>query len=945
MQVVIFVQKIFYLIKGKPLTLPESVIFLKKLKYNNVSFSLCIVFLLLVITLPVYSQQRSRTNAIPLPDPKDSTALPADTARINADSLRRDIETTIKYTARDSVITDLAKKTAYLYGDAKVTYGDVNLEADIIEINYETNQVDARGRIDSTGKMVGIPKFKGPDGEYESKGIVYNFKTKKGVISQVVTQQGDGFIHGTTVKKDAENNMYVGDAVYTTCNLAHPHFHISANKIKVVHEKQIVTGPFNLVINDVPTPLGFAFGIFPFLKKKPNGTSGIIFPTYGEEPRDRGFFLRDGGYYWAVNEHIGMSVLGEIYSRGGWGLNLRSNYKQRYAYSGNLDLRFNRRRNGEEGFQDVKEDFWITWSHIPESRGTGRFSASVNAGTSSYNERNAREIERRISPSFNSNVSYSNSLFGGAVTYGVNLRHDMNAQTGVMNLTLPDVNLSVTRIFPFKGKNSSGKNWYETIGFSYQFSGSNRLSNIPRAQQSTFSGLRVYGATTGENDVIPFNVANLSQLMKGAEIGARHSIPVSMSLKLFKYFSVNPSFSYNETWYPQKFNYEYLVQNDTSYIAIDTLRGFQRSYSYNASAGITTNIYGMFYFKNKNSRLEAIRHRMIPNVSLNYQPDFSRDRYGFYQNVQVAGNLGVHRDSLSPESFRYISRFQNSTFGSPSIGESGSISFSLNNTFEAKLRAKSDSAGAKSEKVSILDNLGISTSYNLAADSMHLSPINIATRTRILKTDVNFTMQVDPYAYERYTDAEGRTSDSQGRVLQRRIKEYAWNANQGIGQITSANMFFSKSFSPSDKKKGTASTDSLNTQNMSEAERQQLAFINANRERYVDFNVPWTISFSYSLNYTKQGFNKPVVSQTLSFSGDLKITDKWKVSYNSGYDFVNKGIINTTSFNIHRDLHCWEMLVSWTPFGIWQSYSFDLRVKSSILQDLKLSRRRSWYDR
>lgn len=909
--------------------------------------SLVVYFVFSLLFLSAFSATAQVGNKPGSAANADSLTIKQDTVTIKTDSLRNrgDIETTIKYTAKDSVITDVASQITRLYTEAKVTYGEITLEAAYMEVDMRNNQVYATGVTDSTGKTIGTPKFKNGPEEYEAKGIRYNFKTRRGKIEEVVTQQGEGFIHGTTVKKDSENNMYVGNGLYTTCNLKHPHFHIKANKIKVVHEKQVVTGPFNLVINDVPTPLGFAFGVFPFVQKKPNGTSGIIFPVYGEEPRDRGFFLRNGGYYWAISEKINMSFLGEIYSRGGWGLNLQSQYRQIYKYGGNLDLRYNRRRTGEEGFQSIAEDFWINWSHTPENRGgTGRFSASVNAGTSRYNQRNAfvtggtQDLSRQITPVFNSNVSYSNQALNGAITYGVNLRHDMNTQTGIMNMTLPDVNMALTRIYPFKRKSSAKKAWYETIGFSYNFNGSNRLSNTPRTLAESFSGLRIENASPQSEEVVPFNPSNLSELLRRAEIGARHTIPVSMSLKLFKYFSLNPSFNYNETWYPQKLNFTYIA-DDTARVQIDTTRGFARSYSYNASAGLTTNIYGMFYFKNKNRRIEAIRHRMIPSVSFSYAPDFSRDRYGFYQNLQINGAT-IADPNLNPALFRPISRFATGQFSPPGIGSSGSIGFSLNNTFEAKLRAKSDSAGAKAEKVSLLDNFNISTSYNLAADSFNLSPINIAARTKILKTDVNFGMVVDPYM----TQLIDRNPET-GRITQRKVNEFSWNNGKGLGQITSANMYFSKSFSPGGDKKKKEAEKKEEEQERTPEEREQIAQINANRDKYVDFNIPWTLSFSYSLNYNKRGYEKAVISQTLSFNGDLKLTDKWKIALNSGYDFVGKGIINTTSINIHRDLHCWEMVASWIPFGRFQSYTFDLRVKASLLQDLKLSRRRTWFDR
>ncbi len=909
--------------------------------------------------------------------PLDSTLSPTtrDTtqgAQTDTVKRKRDIETTVKYNARDSVVLDVDGKIARLYGEAQIDYGDVSLSAAFIEINWATSIVDARGVPDSTGKPTGQPVFKDAGQTYTTESMRYNIKTRKASISGVVTQQGEGYVHGTRVFKDPEDNLYVGHAKYTTCNLPHPHFFISAPKIKVVKDKQIVSGPFNLVIADIPTPLGFAFGMFPYSNTR---KSGIIFPQYGEEPRNRGFFLRNGGYYWAVSDNISLSFLGEIYSRGSWGLNMRSQYVKRYAYNGNFDIRFNRRKSGDEGSSEtIAEDFWIAWSHVPFSKGTGRFSASVNAGTSKFNARNAigygapvgsstygnttnSDLYRRISPAFNSNISYSNVVRGLPINYSINARHDMNTTTGIMNLTLPDMNLSVNRLYPFKGKRSTGKYFWETLSLAYNFNASNRLTNTPKiASNSTLQGLRVANASTVAGDTIGFNFANAGELWRRADISARHSIPISMSMKLFKYFSLNYSFSYNENWYPQKYNFTYNPADQT--INIDTLRGLSRNYSYNAGAGLTTNIYGTFFINR--GRWVAMRHRMVPNVGFSFTPDFSRDRYGFYQSIYLAPAY-VYNPANYPR--EYFSRFQNAA----SRGQSGSITFSLNNTLEAKLKAKDDTttkSGEKGkerfEKISLLDQFGFSTSYNLVADSFKLQPINFNVRTRLFqKVDISFTSTVDPYTTVEYT-----SPGAVGGVLQRQVSIYAWarrpqrteNDNiirysrRNFGQITFANLSFSTNFNPEANKKKNQKqgqpdqNQPLNSTNpnLPEETRDQLRQIEANKDAYVDFTIPWSLNVSYNLSYSKRGFDKPNTAQALTFNGDLKVTDKWKVGFTSSYDLQARKISDITTINIYRDLHCWDMTFNWTPFGRFQSYSFDLKVKAALLQDLKLSRRRGY---
>lgn len=891
-------------------------------------------------------QQFNRTGSSPIrtgvapPVLGDSTRPRRDTTVSVGDTLKQkgDLETTVKYSANDSMVLDVVNKVTRLYGQARVTYGEVVLEADEIELNYLTNIVNAKGSKDSTGKTIGLPVFQDGAGKYNADEIRYNFKTKKAIIKGVVTQQGEGFIQGQQVKKDPEDNLYIRHAIYTTCNLKHPHWFIDAGKIKVVHNTQIVTGPFNLVIADIPTPLGFAFGLFPFTKKR---SSGIIVPTYGEESsaNGRGFYLRNGGYYWAVNQYLDLHFLGEIYSKGGWGASLLSTYRKRYRFDGSFAFRYNKRRaeNTQDASITIAQDFWIDWSHRPVARGLSSFSASVSAGTSTYNARNSFDYNNYLSNTFRSAISYSTSVRGTPFRTAISLQHDQNTSTKVVNLTLPQMTLNMNRIYPFRGKNSTGRGWWETVNVGFDMTGGIRLSNAPR----TVSGFpfQVLDDSGEKRDTaMAFTPSNFDELLRRAQIGATYTIPVSASLKLLKYFSFNPSFNLQGAFYPYKMEYKNDVSAENpDLVKVDTVRRLATPFSYSFSAGITTRIYGTYNLKGK--KVQAIRHTIIPSIGLSYSPDFSNARYGYYQRVRI-NRQDVPHNGPSPfdasiRNYRLVSQYQGFQPGVSLGSQVGSISFSLNNTVEAKVRNKNDSTGKKFEKVSLLNALNLSTSYNLLAEEFNLSNINLSANTRFLKTfDVNFSSTIDPYIYVTDTTALKNPSGI-------RLNRYAFQEGRGLGQIAYANIGISTSFRPGgNRKTDQARKDRVETVDGNPIEKAQIL---ANPGDYVDFNVPWSLNISYSFNYSKPGLSESKLSQTLSFNGDVSLTEKWKLSFNSGYDFVNKGI-SYTMINIVRDLHCWEMTLGWAPFGGHQYYQFNLHVKSSILRDLKLTKQRTFYD-
>ena len=854
-------------------------------------------------------------NAILTPDSNRK-----DTVELVVETGTSDLEDEVKYSAEDSVVYNASASKVFLFHKAKVDYTNLSLTAEYIEIDLSKSIAFAKGIPDSTGKLKGKPIFTQGADKYEANSMTYNFKTKRAKIQGIVTQQGEGYIHGESVKKTPDNEMYIKDAQYTTCNLEHPHFHIQATKIKVIPGKKLVTGPFNIHFMDLPTPFGFGFGIFPTPQ---SASSGIIVPTYGEAV-DRGFFLRNGGYYWHVNDYVDARFLADIYSKGSYGFSVLSGYKKRYSYSGNLDLRYTKRIAGDDNLSDVGEDFWLQWSHMPETRGTSSFSASVNLGTSTFNNRNSFSATNYLSSTFSSNVSYSKTFKGTPFSLGLNARQQQNVVTKQVDLDLPTFNLNMNRIYPFKRGSSSGKTWWEKISFAYTMSAQNSISNAKVPTQALNGATVIKESNVLNDSILPFGQKNFKPLLDRMKNGIKHTIPVSTSFSVLKYIQVAPSFNYEEYWYLKQLDYRWV--NEKKGVDIDTIRKFSRAFNYNSGISFQTRVYGLFFVKK--AGIEAIRHILNPSIGFSYRPDFSDPKFGMTKEIQVDTNGKI--DRLSP--------FANAVYGgAPTRGESGSVNFSVSNTFEMKVKNKKDTTGKEPfKKINLLDNLNFGSSYNLAADSFQLAPINISARTTLFgNLNVNLNGIVDPYAFQApVLNAEGKEIKAQ-----RRTPVYAWNASKGIGQLSSFNLALSTSLNPKAREKKTSPKKKLTPQ-----DERELDFINANPDLYVDFNIPWNLNLAYNLTYSKSGFAKSAIVQSVTFSGDVNLTAKWKVGFNSGYDFVNKTLVYP-NINIYRDLHCWEMRFNWVPTGNRGSYSIDINVKASVLQDLKLSRRRSWFDR
>ncbi|NIJ51094.1 putative LPS assembly protein LptD [Dyadobacter arcticus] len=863
-----------------------------------------------------------------------------------------DLQNAVEYTAEDSTIMDAVLKQVHLYGNAEVNYGTINLKANYIRLNWVTNEVYAIGTYDSTAKkMAGEPIFQDGGETYNTKEIRYNFQSKKALIQGIVTQEGDGNIRGEKVKKDAEGNFYIRHSIYTTCNLTHPHYFINAPKIKMVNKKQVISGPFNLVISDVPLPIALPFGFFPFPKKKESGTSGIIFPTYGEEPNGRGFYLREGGYYFAISEYVNAIVTGQIYSTGSWGLGLQSTYIRRYQYSGNLALRFNKNKSSDEVDRllgrGVTNDFSVIWSHAPKARGNSTFSANVNVSSNSYNQFQEFDTQKYISNVASSSVQY-NRTFGQYMRAAASLRvnqnfgqadpNDGNKRKGGKTNVSSDFSFGVNQIAPFALKGGRGR-WYESFRLGLDFSGNYTLTNSLTAIDTTYSRLGFTIAndidTTRLNTtkVVPFNIGNLPEMLRDAQFTGRYSLPISLpNFKVLRFVNITPSISLQGEVFTKQYNYS--VSEDNR-VTIDTLNQAGTQYSYNFGAGMNTRFYGTFFFGGK--RLEAIRHTVIPSLSFTYTPDFTGDAFGFYQKINVLSREGEIKEYS-------LSRFRGVGSGVGNGLASSVVSFSLNNSFEMKLKSKSDTAAAQFEKVSLLDNLSLGGSYNLLADSLNLSNININANARIGRNlNLNFNMNLDPYSYE----ANPRILTNQ---VGNKVNKYAITQGQGLANLQSLGFTLGTSFSPksSDKDKTPPNNPNNPNANNSAATQEQREFVQQNPELYVDFNIPWNVSLNYNFGLSKPGLSRATLIQAVQATGDLSLSKNFKISINTGFDFTAFSP-TITSLTLYRDLHCWDMSFSWTPFAGAASrvsnYNFTLKVKSAILQDLKVTRRRSFYDR
>ena len=829
------------------------------------------------------------------------------------------LDAPVIYEASDSIVFTEGG-FANLYGHSKVNYEKIELTSEVITMNMDSSTVFARGIIDSTGIESGLPVFKDGDTPYESKEMRYNFKSKRGFINSIVTQQGEGYVVSQEAKKGANDEIYMRHGKYTTCDdHEHPHFYMQLSMAKVRPKKNVVFGPAHLVVEDVPLPIAIPFGFFPF---NSSYSSGFIMPTFGDE-MNRGFYLRDGGYYFAINDNVDLKVLGEIFTKGSWGLSAQSSYAKRYKYSGSFNGSYLVTKTGEKNMPDymVTKDFKIAWSHRqdPKASPNSTFSANVNFATSSYDRRNLSSLYNPQQYSNNtkaSSVSYSRTFPSIGLNLSSTFNITQNTRDSSISVTLPDLNLSLNRIYPFKRKKAAGEErWYEKIGVQY----SGRLTN----------------SISTKDDLL------FKQGLSKWNNGMQHNIPVSATFTLFKYFNVVPSFNYTERWYTRKVMQSY-DPNAVGNVRRDTISGFNRVYNYNMSLQVNTKLYGFFKpWKMFGDKVEMIRHVFTPSVSFSYAPDFGQSRYGYYDTYTYTDERGeVRTVEYSP--------YQGMAFGVPGKGMQKSINFSIDNNLEMKVKSDKDTTGVR--KISLIDQLSASMSYNAAAKVRPWSDLSMNLRLKLSKSyTFNMNASFATYAYQ--FDEKGnivvgdRTEWSYGRFG--RFQGYS-----GSFSYTFNNDTWKKWFGPkedSDKKDDKADED--DDEYMSEEEQEELRKKQSqprkkekaaiDEDGYLSFKLPWSLSLSYSYSIredrNKEKFNKKTMrypyalTHSLNASGNVKLTSRWNVNYSSGYDFTQKKMSMTT-VNITRDLHCFTMSCG-LVFGPFTSYNFSIRALSSMLTD------------
>lgn len=817
----------------------------------------------------------------------------------------------ITHIAKDYTIQNAKNKTVTLYNEAHVTYTDIDLKAGIIVVDYLNKTLFAKGIKDSTGYLQ-RPVFKQGSEESEQDSLIYNFETKKAIIYGIKTKQDPGIIVlGKKAKRLNDSTIFIRKIRFTTSDKEHPDYYINVNKAKFVPNKKIVAGVSNLVIADVPTPLFLPFAYFPMGQSR---SSGFIIPSWSSS-NTRGLFLQNGGYYFAINDYVDLELLGDVYSNGGWSLRTNSAYYVRYKFSGNVNLSFEKIIESTRGFDDFSEasNFNLRWSHRQDGKASpnSNFSASVNIGSSQYFRQSLNEFNNSnfLTNTFNSSISYQKTFVGTPFNLSVNATHSQNTNTESVNMTLPSLQLSMNRVFPFAGKGGVKKNPLQNIGLTYNMQGQ-------------------YLINTTEDEFFT------SKMFETARTGIQHRADASTNITLFNYFTLSPSVNYREVWNFQSLYKRYddnITNEDATMGAIvsDTISGFRTFREYSTSLNLSTNIYGTFEFKK--GRLKAIRHTIRPSISFSYRPDFA-DRY----NEQV-------RQSSDPNDLVTYSPFGagTSVYGSPSSGLSNSIGISVNNVVEAKVAPKDPESEEEDKKVTILNNLNFSTSYNMAADSLRWAPLSTTAGTRLFKDKLALNVNASFDFYQ--------TNDSGQRINK---------FNPGLFRLTSANMTANYSLSSrslnGDDKESDITASSNGNQNTpdvlgkgidptnrfaSDPASPQNSQDDEKTAELYHAKIPWTLNIAYSALYTNTGLRSGINSHSLMFGGDLELSPKWKVGFSSGYDIFSGGF-TFTRLNFSRDLDSWKLNFNWVPFGTNQSYTFFIGVKSSVLKDLKYDQNR-----
>jgi len=868
------------------------------------------------------------TDSLRLEQPLDS--IPQDSIQEKKDPL----DAPVDYNANDSIIFDLTSNHGYLYGDSKVDYLTMSIKAENMVMSMDSSIIHATYGVDSIKGEFGHPIFSDSGTEYEMKTVSYNFKTKKGHIRHVITQQGEGYIVADLAKKNADDSFFMCDGKYTTCdNHDHPHFYMMLTKAKVRPKKNVVTGPAYLVLEGLPLPLAIPFGFFPFTNKY---SSGVIMPSYGDD-MDRGFNLRNGGYYFAINDYIDLALTGEIYTKGSWGINAKSTYRKRYRHSGSFDINYLFTKYGDKEVPSTyseAKDFRVTWSHTqdPKANMYRTLSANVNYTTSTfsrYNQENLYNPNEGTASTRSSTINLTQRFPNSPFSINANMTVNQIVKDSTISLTLPNLTVTMSSIYPLKRKNAVGaEKWYEKIKMSYTGDFRNSI-------------------TTKDNLLFKSN------LIKDWKNGAQHRIPISATFNILDYINVTPSFNYTETWFTRKVEKRWDPTTNT-HISLpeDTTYGFYRAYNFNYNVSLQTKLYGFYEPMFKMGKLKTIRHVFTSSITFGGNPDFTDPKYGAYKRYYYIDSKGRKQEEL-------YSPYTGQVFSPPSAKQAASMSFSFDNNVEMKVATDNDST----KVISLIDNLGINFSYNAMAPSANKwSDIQTNMRLKLSKSlTISLSAAWDPYSYSwdpvNELPQKGKLRITQGKGIAR-LKSTSYSFSPSINQDT-----FKKLFGRGDKNK-----DSKKEENMEdplldgeledpllEEENQQKtsAFDNKKDEGgdydedgYLRNEVKWNLGLSYSMSYgwDMQNFN-PVtleypgkLTHNFSLNGSIQPTKNWNFTFNTSYDFDAKKFAYLNC-SLSRNLHCWNISASFIPIGPYTSYYVSIRVNSSMLQDLKYEQR------
>lgn len=815
----------------------------------------------------------------------------------------------VVYSATDYMRLSPRENRIYLYNNAVVTYGDINITAGKIILDNERNEVYAYGIPDSTGLYTQKPVFTQGQNVVKPDSIRFNFKSEKALVFNSRTEQGEFKVIGEVTKRENDSVYYMKNVKFTTSkDVENPDYYFYARRIKFVPEKKIVSGLVNMYIADVPTPLGLPFGYFPMTDEQ---TSGFIIPTFGEY-NNRGYYLQNGGYYFAISDYVDLTLLGDYYTNGSYGFRTESSYALRYRFRGNLSFRYEKILNSERGFPDFSEAsiYNLRWYHAQDQKAnpTSRFSASVNLGSSDYYQASTNQMNtgNRLTNTLSSSISYSKTFpIEPQVNVSITATHSQNTNTQQISMTLPTIQASVARIYPFEPKVGTKKGLIQNINLQYNFRGENRFNT---------------------SDSLFFK----PEMFESAVMGAQHTIPLSTNFKVLNYLSVSASTNYTENWvfktYDRSFDEE--LQREV----LDTINGFDSFRTYNFNTSVGTTIYGMVNFKG-DGKYQAIRHVMRPSISYNVNPGFD-----YYYDTYL-----IPETATRPAREVEYSRFQGTLYGPPGKNFSSSIGLSISNTFEAKVK---DSVDAEPRKVQLLNNFNISTSYNLAGDSLKIAPISIRGNLPIIqnKLDVNFGANLDIYALN---------NDN------RRIDKLNIENGGSLFRMTNANVSFGYSFSSKDFSGGKENANRLENQTFRnggrpddlfgkdmdidgtffDEEAEDVEDEEGPENSWYNFDIPWDLRLAYSMNYSNATRQNEISSHSLMFSGDVQLSPNWTVGASSGYDFVNNGFTHT-QLRFARDLESWRMSFNWTPFGVYKQWNFFIGIKSALLRDIKYEKRR-----